>query len=84
MAVTNIVTVTKSWTQIAMGSCLIQDKNKNCLYNICVQSAQPAPTDENYIVTDLSDSTVFDFATPVWCRVDAGTYANSRKITVIT
>ena len=83
MAATSVVNVSKDWTLLANGSCLVQAKNALVQYDICVQAAKPAAQDSNYISSDLANATIFDFGSSVWCRINSGTYANTSTLVVI-
>lgn len=84
MAATTLVTVGKTWTKLADGSCLVQAKNNMSDFRICVQSAVPNDTDTNHITLNLTGATVFDFATPVYARLPHSAMAETVPVVVIT
>ncbi len=83
MAATNIVNVTKTWTKLADGSCLVQARDSSIPYRICVQSAQPAQQADNFVSISLKDATVLDFSTPVWCRLPSSTDLTAAQMVVV-
>lgn len=71
MATTKIVSVTKDWTKIADGSCVLQAKSVGIDYQVYVGATAPTPTDSAYHTCTLKEAVVFDFNTPVFCRIPA-------------
>ena len=83
MAATTIVNVTKTWTKLADSSCLVQARN-TIPYRICVQSAQPAQQEDNFVSMSLKEAAILDFNTPVWCRLPDSTDLATAPMVVIT
>ena len=83
MAATTVVTVTKLWTQVSSNSCLLQAKNASTQYHICVQPTAPSADSDNFVVIDLIDSVVLDFATPVYARLPPTSHIENAKVVVI-
>lgn len=83
MAATTLVTVGKTWTKLADGSCLVQAKNNMSDFRVCVQSTQPDETATNFVTLNLTGATVLDFATPVYARLIHTAIAESIVVAVI-
>lgn len=83
MAATTLVTVGKTWTKLADGSCLVQAKNNMSDFRVCVQSTAPDDTATNFVTLNLTGATVLDFATPVYARLIHTAIAESIVVAVI-
>lgn len=83
MAATTLVTVGKTWTKLADGSCLVQAKNNMSEFLVCVQASQPDDSATNYVTLNLTGATVLDFATPVYARMPRSVTIDSIVVAVI-
>lgn len=82
MAVTTTqATVTKSWTKLSDGNCILQAEVVTDYYNIAVGEA--APDGDAKLSIKLDKPKTFGLDTAVWCRLSSNSLRDSSVINII-
>lgn len=81
---TTTVAVTKNWTQVSTGSCIVQAKNSSVEFQVYIGSSAPTTNTADWALTNIRQMTVFDLAQAVYLKIPANQGDTSIDVTVLS